>query len=303
MHANLTLGPLLFHWPPEDWRDFYARIADEAPVDRVCLGEVVCSKRAPFCERFLPEVIERLESAGKEVVLSTLALIANERDMAFVREIAAEPTRFIEANDIATVALLRGRPHAIGPFVSVYNEDTLRHLTRHGATVVCPPAELPAESIAILAEAGAAEIEVQVFGRLPLAMSARCFHARSQNLHKDNCQFVCDNDPDGLVVKTLERNPFLAVSGPHILSYTFVNLVRELEALCGMGVHRFRLYPHDVDMVAVARHFRDVVDGREEPEAVVERLCELVPIAPFSNGFYYGKEGAALVTAPGRTAV
>lgn len=300
MSAKLTLGPVLFHWPPEEWRDFYFRVADEAPVDSVCLGEVVCSKRASFCEPFLPEVIDRLEAAGKEVVHSTLALIANEHDMEWVRAVATESTLLIEANDIATAALLRGRAHTIGPFVSVYNEATLRLLADNGATRVCPPAELPARSIAILARTKAAEIEVQVFGRLPLAMSARCFHARSQNLHKDNCQFVCGDDPDGLVVQTLEKEPFLAVSGPHILSYTFVNLVRELEALCDMGVRWFRLSPHDIDMVAVARQFRDVLDGREEPEAGDEQLSELVPIAPFSNGFYYGKEGVALVAA-GRT--
>ena len=46
--TTLTLGPLLFNWSPERWRGFYARIADEAPVERVCLGEVVCSKRLPF---------------------------------------------------------------------------------------------------------------------------------------------------------------------------------------------------------------------------------------------------------------
>ncbi|HUI94161.1 MAG TPA: U32 family peptidase, partial [Xanthobacteraceae bacterium] len=36
----LTLGPVLFNWPADRWRDFYVRIADEAPVDRVCVGEV-----------------------------------------------------------------------------------------------------------------------------------------------------------------------------------------------------------------------------------------------------------------------
>ena len=41
---QLTLGPVLYNWQPERWRDFYFRIADEAPVDRVAVGEVVCSK-------------------------------------------------------------------------------------------------------------------------------------------------------------------------------------------------------------------------------------------------------------------
>ena len=32
----------------------------------------------------------------------------------------------------------------------------------------------------------------------PCRVSMRCYHARSLGLHKDNCQFVCERDPDGL---------------------------------------------------------------------------------------------------------
>ena len=55
--AKLTLGPIPFHWEADRKLDFYARIADEAPVDTVYLGEVVCSKRSPFYDRHYPEVI------------------------------------------------------------------------------------------------------------------------------------------------------------------------------------------------------------------------------------------------------
>ena len=58
---KLTLGPVLFNWPTPMWVDFYARIADEAPVDRVVIGEVVCSKRSPFRTNAVVDVIERLE--------------------------------------------------------------------------------------------------------------------------------------------------------------------------------------------------------------------------------------------------
>ena len=52
--SELTLGPVLFNWQPEAWRDFYFRIADEAPVTAVYLGEVVCFKRAPLFETMSP---------------------------------------------------------------------------------------------------------------------------------------------------------------------------------------------------------------------------------------------------------
>ena len=288
--AKLTLGPVLFNWAPGRWRDFYLRIADEAPVESVCVGEVVCSKRAPFFEPVLGGVIERLEAAGKEVVRSTLALIMNEREMDTVRALAAGTDLFVEANDIAAVALLSGRRHAIGPYVNVYNEDTLAFLARHGATRVSLPGELPAQSIAALAGAGGPELEVQVFGRLPLAISGRCFHARSRGLNKDGCRYVCAEDPDGMEVETLDGDPFLAVNGTQTLSYTWCNLAGELAELRAMGVHRFRLSPQDTDMVAVARIFRDLLDGRRQPREARESLAGLAGGTPFSNGFYYGME-------------
>lgn len=295
--AALTLGPLLFNWPAEKRADFYHRIADEADVDSVCLGEVVCAKRLPFYESQLPEIAERLAAAGKEVILSTLPLINNQRDMEFVRAVAATPGYALEANDIAAVEILRGRRFYLGPYVNVYNEETLRYLARLGATRVCLTPELPATSIKVLAKAKAAEIEVFAFGRVPLAMSARCFHARSQGKHKDNCEFVCEADADGLTVETIEREPAFAVSGSHILSNTYGSLIAELDGLNRMGVRRFRLSPHDFDMVAVARAFRDALDGRLEPGAADARLRQLTRGATFCNGFYHGVEGERFVGA------
>ncbi len=297
MTAKLTLGPVLFHWAPEKLRDFYYRIADEAPLDSVCVGEVVCAKRAPFAMPHRPEIVARLERAGKEVVHSTLALIMSPRERKATAELAAAEGLFVEANDLAAVALLAGRPHAIGPYVNVYNEGTLDYLTRQGAVRVCLPVELPAESLAVLSTAEGVELETQVFGRLPLALSARCYHARSHERHKDNCLFVCGEDPDGLEVETIDGRPFLAVNGTQTLSATFANLIGELDGLSNIGIRRFRLSPHDLDMVAVARLFRDRLDGRTEAGEAFEGLSALLPGASFSDGFYRGTEGTALVGA------
>ena len=297
--ASLTLGPLLFNWPPEKWRDFYFRIADEAPVDSVSIGEVVCSKRAPFFEPYLADVVERLEAAGKEVVHSTLALIMSEREMDWVRDIAATAGLLVEANDISACALLAGRPHAVGPLVNVYNEGTLDFLVGRGARRVCLPGELPASSIEVLAGhlGGAAELEVMVFGRLPLAISARCYHARSRGISKDNCLFVCEEDPDGMDVETIDGKPFLAVNGTQTLSHTYCCLVAEMGSMGDMGVSHFRLSPHDIDMVAVAQAFRRVLDGRLDAGGACRALEGLIGGAPISNGFYYGREGDVLVGA------
>jgi len=296
MTAKLSLGPVLFNWDAKVKRDFYFHIADEAPFDTVYLGEVVCSKRTPFFEPFLPEVIERLRRGGKEVVLSTLALIMSERELDSVRALAGNGELTIEANDMAAVSLLAGSDHVIGPFVNVYNEGSLEFLENQGARRVSLPWELPSRSLSALASFATRELEVQAFGRAPLAISARCYHARSHGLHKDGCQFVCIQDPDGMEVQTLDGKSFLSVNGPQTLSHSVFNLISELEEMRAMGIDAFRLWPHMIDMARVAEVFRDVLDGAETADEGQRRLDGLVDFAPFSNGFYYGQEGAALVS-------
>ena len=77
---QLSLGPVLYNWAPERWRDFYFRIADEAPLDVVAVGEIVCSKRSSFFAPHLPAVIERLQHAGKKVLLGSLVLVSQRRE-------------------------------------------------------------------------------------------------------------------------------------------------------------------------------------------------------------------------------
>lgn len=290
---KLTLGPVLYNWAPATWRDFYFRIADEAPVDIVCVGEVVCSKRLPFFQDLVPEVVERLAAAGKLVLLSSQALVTLERERKQTASLAQDADLLVEANDVTALTHLVGRPHAIGPYVNVYNEATLAWLSRNGARRICLPPELPATSIAALVEACPdVEVEVWSFGRVPLAISARCYHARLHKLTKDNCQFVCGKDLDGLPTDTLDGERFLTVNGVQTLSSTYANLIENLPELASMGVASCRLSPQTCDMVAVADTFRRVVEGRigpEEGKHALDRICEGVS---FSNGFFNGNVGA-----------
>jgi len=252
--SELTLGPVLFNWQLERWRDFYFRIADEAPVSTVYLGEVICFKR-------------------------------------------------VEANDGSALLRLRGRPHCVGPFINVYNERTLAVLAGNGARNVCLPPEMPASAIRALAGEAAklgVMTEVQVFGRIGLALSARCYHARAHGRSKDSCQFICNVDPDGMALRTLEDKPFLTVNGIQTLSHDYLNLIGELAELQDMGVTRFRLSPHSCEMVAVANVFRGVLDRRIDAAEAGARLDALKIEAPFSNGFYHGEPGYRWerVTAP-----
>lgn len=295
--SKLTLGPVLFNWKPEDWQDFYARIADESDFDVVHVGEVVCSKRSPFYTKLIPDVVERLQNAGKEVVLSSLGLIMNNREIKEAQALAEATSFKVEANDMSVAAMLRGRDFVVGPLVNCYNEGTVAHLESMGAGRICLPAELPADVIAILAKSAKSELEVQAFGRLPLAISARCYHARSRNLSKDGCQYVCADDADGMDVDTLDDEAFLAVNGTQTMSYHYVDLLADLARLQAVGVRAFRLWPQAVDMVAVGRLYRAVLDRKMDAQEAGQALARLCPKADFANGYIHGVEGYRYVDA------
>jgi len=294
MTPQLTLGPVLYNWPVESWRDFYFEMADEAPVETVFLGEVVCSKRAALFDPCFEAVVTRLENAGKKLVFSTLAEVTSSVDRRLVERVATADGFFIEANDVSALWHLEGRPHAIGPYMNVYNEDSLEFFAGNGARSVCLPPEMPASGIAALGRISGElglELEAQVHGRIPLALSARCYHARAHDRTKDSCQFICDRDPDGMVLQTLEGRQFLTINGIQTLSFTCLNLVGELGGLAEAGISRFRISPQSTGTVAVAETFQAVVNREITPAEATEKLRECGIDVPFSNGFYHQQPG------------
>lgn len=300
MAVKLTLGPILFNWTPEKWRDFYFKIADEAPIDIVYVGEVVCSKRMPFFDDILPDVLERLKRAKKEVVISSLAMVMNKREVNAMRELAEDKTLMIEVNDVSALPPLHGRSHVIGPYINVYNEQTLQYLAKHGARRICLTPELSFSTAKILAVEGRkykTDIEVQVFGRMPLALSARCYHARAHKLTKDNCQFVCGKDPDGLAVRTLDNQPFLSINGIQTLSDSYLNLIEKIGEMQSANINHFRLSPQDCNMLDIISCYRLVADGTLSSKEALNEIKELLPNIRLSNGYYYGHEGHRLLSA------
>ncbi len=287
--AQLTLGPLLYHWDAEKRRDFYFKIADEAPVECVYLGEVICSKREPYFEDYFYQVADRLKSAGKQVVISTIALVTSAREMNDIKKHASEDA-LVEANDVACLQSLHGKPHVIGPFINVFNEGAREFALRNGAFRIVLPVEAPATSIKVLANTPA-EIEVMVFGRQTLSIAMRCYHARSHGLTKDSCNYVCGLDPNGLSVTTVTGEDLLTISGTSTQSHGYVVLLKELEAMRKMGVTHFRVSPQHMDMIAVTSIYRDTLDGKCSPEEAEARLQGISDDIPFVNGFYYSREG------------
>jgi len=288
---QLTVGANQFFWDDAVWRDFYLRLADEAPVDRVVLGELVCSKRLPFYQTHFAEVIARLQAAGKTVVMTSLALITLKRERKLTAELVDMGLE-VEVNDLSAMAHLpQGATFSVGPLVNVYNEGTLGWLARRGAQQFCLPPELPLASIVTLAGAAPVPVEVWGWGRVPLAISGRCYHARLHDRAKDKCQFVCGIDADGREIDTLDGQKFLAVNGVQTLSASCANAAHHLNSLRRAGVAGLRLSPQSQGFVEVCALFRALVNGQIDAQELSATALALNPQVPFSDGFLTGKAG------------
>ncbi len=285
---KLAVGPILYLWERSAALDFYAALCD-APVDIVYVGEVVCSKRRVLQKEDWPMVAQALVDAGKEVVFSTLALIEAESELATLARIVDNADGRIEANDMAAVQYCDGRPFVAGPHLNIYNEPTLALVAARGARRWVAPVELPLATIATLGATRPPGLEVEVFayGRLPLAFSARCFTARSQNLAKDDCGFICGNYPDGITLYSRDDQPFLALNGIQTQSAAVQNLLPQVEALRAAGVDILRLSPQSRDFAAVIGAFRAAVDATGEAARCPE------PSLPggYCDGYVRGEAG------------
>lgn len=274
---RLSLGPPQYFWPRSEVLAFY-EASLKWPLDVVYLGETVCSKRRELRPRDWLALAEVQQAAGREVVLSSLALIEAESELGALEYLAAQGRFRIEANDMSAVQICRKQqlPFVGGPSLNVYNLDTLRLLQQDGLFRLVLNVEFNRELLAELRAAAAVEsslqmpeLEVLAWGRLPLAWSARCFTARALDLAKDQCGFRCIDYPDGLALDTREGHPFLTLNGVQVQGAEICDLLPELRELEAAGISLMRLSPQAQDMGAIIQRFRHhLVDDRE----VAERL-------------------------------
>lgn len=296
---RLSLGPILYYWDRETVLDFYAQV-ERWPVDIVYLGEVVCSKRRALRLDDWLAVADRMIAAGKEVVLSTLALVEAESEIGAMRRVAGNGCYPVEANDAAMLNILgaAGARFVAGPYLNVYNSETLGLLHSLGAMRWLPPVELAATEIAVLQEhrPPGLETELLVFGRQPLALSARCFTARAHHLPKDDCQFRCGDYPDGLALHTRDGQRFLTLNGIQTQSGEPCNLITAMGEIAAMQVDVVRLSPQSQHMREIIPIFRAVLDGRLDTNQAERQLAEFLPDGA-CNGYWYGEPGMNRRTA------
>ena len=310
---GFTVGPLQYWWPRDTMMAFYADIAEHPAVDTVVLGEVTCSRRHEIRTEDWLALARDLAGAGKTVVLATLPLVGTEAELRTLRRLCEQDEFAVEAGDVSALAVL-AREHAarparpafvIGPHVNVYSRAALAEWAPLGAGTWVPPLELSLDAVGhvnpphdpVAGASGPVTTEVFAFGRMPLAFSARCFTARHHRLKKDECDFRCRDDADGLLLATSEGEPFLVLNGIQTQSAALQCLLAAGRALTAAGVHRLRLSPCSRGFEQVLAAFDAVFnDGAPAAEALATLRAAGLP-GELVDGFARQRPGMVAVAA------
>ena len=309
---DLTVGPLQYWWPRATLMNFYAELAD-SPARRIVLGEVICSRRNEFSTEDWLALARDLTAAGKTVLLASMPLLMSEAELRTLRRIAEQDEFAVEAGDASALQVLARRPAeqvarrpiTLGPHLNIYSHGALVEHAALGADRWVAPLELSLDAIArinppeapVQGVAGPVTSEVFGFGRMPLAFSARCFTARHHRLNKDECDFRCRDDADGLLLSSTEGQPFLVLNGIQTQSAGLQCLIGDAAAMRAAGVSSVRLSPCGQGFARVLMLFDQVLNhGAPAADAIAELATLGLPGA-LVNGYAHRKPGLEEISA------
>jgi len=299
---KISVAAVPYFWSKEAYQAFYQAIAT-SPADIVYLGETVCSKRRSMKFQDWLDIAEELKQAGKEVVLSTLTLLEAESELSYLGNIARQKEFLVEANDMAAVQIASENKNEFvaGCAINLYNMRALQKFKQLGMSRWSIPVELGKSDLApMIVEAKALGIglEYQVFGRMPLAYSARCFTARHHQLPKDNCQFKCLDDEQGILIETQEGDSFAQINGIQTQSAKVSNLIARWQELQQAGIDILRVVPVSAKDTLEVINYLGAMLNSEQSELNESELSESTLVEmpyEYCNGYWLQVEGMKYV--------
>lgn len=287
---KLALGPLLYYWEKKTVENFYQQ-AVNSEADIIYLGETVCSKRRELKTRDWIELAKALSDSSKDIVLSSMALLEAPSEIKVLRQLCENGLFKVEANDLAAVQILSSNkvPFVCGPAINCYNASTLKLFVNKGMQRWVMPVELSRDWLEqtltdchSLGIRGQFEVEVFAHGYLPLAYSARCFTARSENKAKDDCALCCIKYPTGRITTTQDDQQVFVLNGIQTQSGYCYNLINDLASMQGL-VDIARISPSGQECLATLSQYRDKLAGNGQPILLESREC---------NGFWHKIAGS-----------
>jgi len=283
---KLSLGPLLYYWPKQTVEDYYQQ-AINSEADVIYLGETVCSKRRELKTRDWINLAKELaNNSDKEIVLSTMALLEAPSEVKVLRQLCENGLFKVEANDLGGIQILTENkvPFVCGPAINCYNASVLKLFVNKGMQRWVMPVELSrdwlsktVEDCQTLAIRDQFEIEVFSHGFMPLAYSARCFTARSENRAKDDCELCCIKYPRGRVATTQEDQQVFVLNGIQTQSGYCYNLINDIESMRGL-VDIIRISPSGDESFDLLKQYRNKLNGNTENVQLSDKEC---------NGFWH----------------
>lgn len=288
---KLSLSPILYCWEKNRVYDFYDHVKS-SDVDIVYLGEMVCSKRQELLLEDWLEIGRMLKESGKEVLLTSLALVDSPSKLLDVKKVINNGDLLIEANDFSAVNLCVDAklPFVAGHALNIYNAEALTIMLKNGMKRWCFPVELSFEWLQDIKLACEElniwhqfEKEVFAYGYLPLSYSARCFTARNVGRDKADCEIACLQDPSGKAVYTQEDERIFTMNGIQMQSGLCYNLIPQYSELTSL-VDIIRLSPLDEQTLETVQQYRDVINNKIVPESIQLQANEC-------SGFWSGEAG------------
>ncbi len=282
---KLALGPLLYYWEKQNVEDFYHQ-ALNSEADIIYLGETVCSKRRELKTRDWIELAKALAGSGKEIVLSTMALLEAPSEIKVLRQLCENGLFKVEANDLGAVQILSDNkvPFVCGPAINCYNASVLKLFVNKGMQRWVMPVELSRDWLdKTLTDCKALgirdqfEVEVFAHGFMPLAYSARCFTARSENKAKDDCELCCIKYPRGRVTTTQEDQQVFVLNGIQTQSGYSYNLINDLPSMLDLA-DIARISPSGIESLATLQQYRETLNGQGKHVTLDSKEC---------NGFWH----------------
>ncbi|PKG37609.1 U32 family peptidase [Psychromonas sp. Urea-02u-13] len=282
---KLSLGPLLYYWPKQNIEDFYQQ-ALSSEADVIYLGETVCSKRRELKPRDWITLAKSLNGQGKEVILSSMALLEAPSEVKVLKQLCENGELSVEANDVGAIQLLSELkvPFVCGPAINCYNASVINLFVNKGMQRWAMPVELSrdwlAQTVSDCEDLGIRsqfEIEVFAHGFMPLAYSARCFTARSENKAKDDCELCCIKYPQGRPTTTQEDQQVFVLNGIQTQSGYCYNLINDIASMQGL-VDVARISPSDDQAFSVLQQYREAVTTGITPVKLAQKEC---------NGFWH----------------
>ena len=284
---KFSMGNLQFYWEKDTVLDFYQKVTDSS-VEHVYLGESVCSKRRELRLDDWLEVGRELSKKGKSVVLSSLALLEAKSELATLKKVCLNGELKVEANDFGAVEVLTEAkiPFVAGAALNIYNQHDLKVLLDRGMQRWVIPVELSRDWLVNVIDGceelgirDQIETEVYGYGYLPLAYSARCFTARSEDLPKDQCGLCCIKYPDGRKIDSQEGLELFRMNGIQTMSGSIQNLVNDLPSMEGL-VDIVRMSPHSLEVFDWLDTFQQALHDNQR-----------IPLQGYCNGYWHKIEG------------